>query len=52
MKNLYFLAYLIFSVGSNASMIADITEDIETEFGMYHPYIVDVTPSCTPYTIE
>jgi hypothetical protein len=33
-------------------MIADITEDIETEFGTYHTYIVDVTPACTPYTIE
>jgi len=52
MKNLYFLAYLIFSVSSNASMIADITEDRETEFGTYHPYTVDVTPSCAPYTIE
>ncbi len=33
-------------------MIADITKDIETEFGTYHPYIVDVTPACTAYTIE
>jgi hypothetical protein len=52
MKNLYILAYLIFSVSGNASMIANITQDIETEFGTYHSYIVDVTPSCAPYTIE
>jgi len=52
MKNLYILAYLMFSFNGSASMIADITEDIETEFGTYHPYTVNVTPSCAPYIIE
>ncbi len=32
-------------------MIADITEDVETEFGIYHPYLVDVKPGVEPYTI-
>ena len=35
-----------------AQMIADITEDVETEFGTYHPYLVDVEPCVEPYTIE
>ncbi|MEA3431979.1 MAG: DUF3160 domain-containing protein [candidate division WOR-3 bacterium] len=33
-------------------MIADITEDVETEFGTYHPYTVNVQPSIPPYSIE
>ena len=33
-------------------MIADITEDVETEFGTYHPYPVDVVPSAGPYVVE
>ncbi len=33
-------------------MIADITEDVETEFGIYHPYLVEITPQANPYTIE
>ncbi len=52
MKNLYILIYFIFSITGSAYMIADITEDIETEFGTYHPHIVDVTPASTPYTID
>lgn len=42
-----------FSVGAySPPMVADITKDVKTEFGIYHPYPVDVTPSCTLYTIE
>ncbi len=33
-------------------MIADITEDVETEFGTYHPQIVEVTPVAHHYVIE
>ncbi|MQY63366.1 MAG: DUF3160 domain-containing protein, partial [Calditrichaeota bacterium] len=36
----------------NGQMMADITGDVVTEFGTYHPYLVDVTPSLQPYTIE
>lgn len=38
--------------GFSPPMIADITEDIKTEFGTYHPYLVEVTPSCSLYTIQ
>ena len=33
-------------------MIADITEDVETEFGTYHPYLVDFSPDVPVFTIE
>ncbi|MEJ2355260.1 MAG: DUF3160 domain-containing protein, partial [candidate division WOR-3 bacterium] len=52
MKNLYILACILFCVHGSASMIADITEDIETEFGTYRPYTVNITPSCSLYAIE
>jgi len=32
-------------------MLADITGDVDTEFGTYQPYLVSVTPSLTPYTV-
>ena len=32
-------------------MLADITGDVDTEFGIYQPYLVSVTPSLTPYTV-
>ncbi|NQT96357.1 MAG: hypothetical protein HQ562_01315, partial [Candidatus Marinimicrobia bacterium] len=34
-----------------AQMLADITGDVDTEFGAYQPYLVSVTPSLTPYTV-
>jgi hypothetical protein len=33
-------------------MIADISDTVHTEFGLYTPYPVNITPSCTPYTID
>ncbi|MDO9548883.1 MAG: DUF3160 domain-containing protein [Candidatus Marinimicrobia bacterium] len=36
----------------NAQMIADITTDIETEFGTYHPYPAIFTPSVPLFTVE
>ncbi|MCK4306755.1 DUF3160 domain-containing protein [candidate division WOR-3 bacterium] len=38
--------------GYSADMIADITDTVHTEFGVYHPYPVDVNPACTPYAID
>jgi len=35
-----------------AQMLADITGDVVTEFGTYRPYLVEVTPSLEPYTVE
>ncbi len=37
--------------GLHAQMIADITAPVQTEFGLYQPYLVAVTPSIPPYTI-
>ncbi len=35
-----------------AQMIADITADIETEFGTYYPYPVEFTPAVPSFTVE
>ena len=36
----------------HGQMIANITEDIQTEFGVYHPYPADFTPSVPVYTVQ
>ncbi|MFB0517242.1 MAG: DUF3160 domain-containing protein [Candidatus Neomarinimicrobiota bacterium] len=55
MKNRIF-SITVFSVllivPLKAQMLADITSDVETEFGTYRPYLVDVIPSLEPYTVE
>ncbi|MCK4416721.1 MAG: DUF3160 domain-containing protein, partial [Candidatus Latescibacteria bacterium] len=43
---------LFFSASVPAQMIANITADVETEFGTYHPYSVDIVPQVPPYTIQ
>ena len=48
----YLLLGLVCFTHSSAQMIADITEDVETEFGMYHPYIVEIVPDAEQYTVE
>ena len=50
------IIYLItWNFGINAfaqsQMITDITTDIETEFGTYHPYLVEITPQAAQYTV-
>ena len=35
-----------------AGMMAEITGDVETEFGTYHPYPVNIVPRVQPYTID
>ncbi|MBU4444489.1 hypothetical protein KJ656_05330, partial [bacterium] len=35
-----------------AQMISNITEDVDTEFGIYHPYLVEITPQAAQYTVE
>lgn len=52
MKRLLFVFAIIFASRAPSQMIADITEDVETEFGTYHPYTVNVQPSIPPYSIE
>ena len=46
------LTFILSWSSGSAQMIADITEDVETEFGTYHPYIVEITPQANSYTIE
>ncbi|MCD6170524.1 MAG: DUF3160 domain-containing protein [Candidatus Latescibacteria bacterium] len=41
-----------FSTSTSAQMLADITADVETEFGTYHPYPVDIVPQVPSYTIR
>lgn len=50
--HLLLLAIFFWSGLAASQMIADITEDVETEFGIYHPYPVDVNPCVETYTIE
>lgn len=35
-----------------AQMIADITADVATEFGTYHPYPAEFTPAVSSFTVE
>ena len=45
--------FMILSLFSSPDeMIADIKEPVVTEFGVYKPYLVDVTPCCTLYKIN
>lgn len=43
---------VLFVLPLHAQMLADITSDVETEFGTYRPYLVEVAPSLEPYTVE
>jgi len=47
---------IIWNFGINAfaqsQMIANITTDIETEFGTYHPYTVNIIPNSETYSID
>ncbi|MDZ7262307.1 MAG: DUF3160 domain-containing protein, partial [candidate division KSB1 bacterium] len=46
------ITLLLFFGGTlQAQMIADITQDVRTEFGVYHPYLVTITPNAEPYTV-
>ncbi len=51
-KILYVLFGVFVSGAGYSNMIADITDTVHTEFGTYHPYSVEVTPACMPYTID
>ena len=50
--NKFFYALFFIAGTGYSDMIADITDTVHTEFEVYHPYPVDVTPACTPYTID
>ncbi len=55
-KLVYINFILIFSLSSvvmaQSQMIADITENVETEFATYQPYLVEFTPSVPSFTID
>jgi len=43
---------LLLPLTAEAKVIATITKDLQTAFGVYHPYPVRITPSVTPYTLS
>lgn len=49
----FFALIMIFlSAPANSQMLADITEDINTRFGTYHPYLVTVTPQMDTFVVD
>jgi hypothetical protein len=57
MKARYFFAALVAvavlaDTQTAKSQIANITNDVTTEFGAYHPYLVTVTPAVATYTFS
>ena len=49
---LFVVVFLLTVNSASAQMIADIRENVETEFGTYHPYLVEIDPDAIPYTVE
>ena len=43
---------LAFGGPVESQMIAEITEPVATEFGLYSPDPVEIVPDCEPYVIE
>lgn len=43
---------LIFSLSGRSQSIPEILDTVITEFGIYEPYPVTITPQATPYTIQ
>jgi len=57
MKTRYFLiALLVVTLFAYTNItygqLANITSDVQTEFGVYHPYLVIVTPAVATYTVS
>ncbi len=54
MKTKLFISlFLILTMSySQTDMITDITESVETEFGTYIPYLVEIEPDAAQYEIE
>ncbi|PIS28886.1 MAG: hypothetical protein COT43_05315 [Candidatus Marinimicrobia bacterium CG08_land_8_20_14_0_20_45_22] len=50
---LFFMIFLslTFFTSAKSQMIAEISTDIETEFGTYHPYPVNVKPAVETYSV-
>jgi hypothetical protein len=43
---------LLVGVETTNGQIASITNDVTTEFGLYHPYVVVCTPAVATYTFN
>jgi len=43
---------LFFTFSAFPQMLADITEDINTRFGTYHPFLVTVTPQMDTFVVD
>ncbi|RKY53468.1 MAG: hypothetical protein DRP89_06165 [Candidatus Neomarinimicrobiota bacterium] len=58
MKKIMIISVLIIICGAfssttaQSSMIANITEDVQTDFGLYHPYPANFTPNVPTFTVE
>jgi len=46
------LIFVIIISSANAQMIAEITKNVQTEFGTYHPYSVSFTPNVPTFSVE
>ncbi|MBN1155521.1 DUF3160 domain-containing protein, partial [candidate division KSB1 bacterium] len=40
------------NIYAQSTMIAEIDDNVETDFGTYHPYRVDIIPNITDYLVE
>ena len=46
------LLLLLPALMQGQEMIATISQSVETDFGLYQPLSVDITPQCEPYKVE
>ena len=46
------LIIFIFINSAESQMIAEVTSNIQTEFGIYHPYLVNITPAAETYSVN
>jgi len=54
MKRLFLVIslFLAVSIQAQAEFLADIQDSVQTEFGTYRPYTVEVTPAVPTYSVE
>lgn len=46
------LILVFYQLSAQTTMIADISENVKTEFGIYQPFLVEITPQAMQYTVE
>ncbi|MGB9597017.1 MAG: DUF3160 domain-containing protein, partial [Candidatus Poribacteria bacterium] len=52
LKSSLIMVVLLILIVSSTFSFPQITSNIETEFGIYTPYLVDIVPNVQPYTIK